>query len=160
MKLAVPSSIIAVLVAVPAVVRSEQSESGVLAITAHQDHGLSLANAWTAEVNKHSLTIIRPGKKKRVRRLERRELESVRQTIEGARFDSVSPRLGLKGICDDCSRCFLIVDTGRGPHRVDRIAESALEAAPVVTEEDRRFRVVWDAIKSVAGVQGVPDACW
>ena len=132
----------------------------VLAVTAHQDCGLSLTHAWTAELKAGELAVARPGKQRRIRRLSRADLEGLLRAVRGANFQALPARLGQVGACDDCPRCRLDIDSGSGNHRVERVAVARDQAVPTASAEDARFRAVWVAIKHLAKLAGEPDACW
>jgi bacterioferritin-associated ferredoxin len=127
-----------------------------LTVTASQSNALSLEHAWRAQLNGDTVVIQRPGKSIHTRHPKPSEIQAVVRVLEATRFATLPERLGVGGVCDDCSRCVVKVDMGSGAHEV--AFESAGLEPTSSPEDNHRFMTTWRAIKAVAGVT-ISDLC-
>src|SRR5437773_5998471 len=102
--MSLPTVVVALAVTLGAVA-SEAGAEDSFRLTAHQDFGLSLEHAWTAGIVGTELTVDRPGRKPKTRRLSPKDVDNVMEALKANDFRSLGVRVGPTGVCDDCPRC-------------------------------------------------------
>ena len=109
----------------------------------------------TARLEEGSITIERPGRKPKVRKLSSRDWQTLTHVLKDSRFDELEPRYGCPGSCDDFAECHLEVRQGASLHKVVMYSPpaSAIELSVV-----QRFMSVWRTVKLLGDVR-VKDVC-
>jgi hypothetical protein len=126
-----------------------------ISLTAHQDFGLSFENSWTVRLSGLDLTVERPNNKPKPHRISERELSRLRQVLEMNSWDTLRGTYGRAG-CNDCPRCVLEVKSGS---RLKRIVIYGGEEPSAASSDVGRFLSMWQAIKAVAGLSRMRNAC-
>lgn len=126
-------------------------------LKAHQDFGLSLEDAWTVHFVGSDISIERPGKKVKTRRLSGKQMSMLLQSLKESDFAGLHPRYGCPGVCFDFPTCSLELRTGLTSQRV-----VVFQGDPPVAAEApdvRRFMSVWKLVKQYSRLNHLKDAC-
>ena len=102
------------------------------------------------------MTVERTGRKVRVRTVSQREMVALRRVLAQSRFSELEERYGCLGSCSDFNECRLEVSQGG---RVHKVVVYSPAAQPGDGAQVWRFMSAWKAVKRVAGLSGLKDAC-
>jgi hypothetical protein len=134
----------------------------ILELTAtHYGGGLDMRYDWKLQLRGSEITIERPGKKPRTKKLSVSAISSFRRSIDENNFASLSGPYGCIA-CTDNPLCKVSLKTGSSSYEVrvyayfspERLDSDLREAAEV-----SRFISIWRMIKQVSGLRSVKDFC-
>ena len=131
-----------------------------LALAARQfGGGLDMKFDWSVQLSGSALTVMRPGRKARIKQLSVAQIHLLTQSLGRSGFSKLRPRYG----CDSCSDnpvCSISASVEEWAREVS-VYQYVSKAPGQETEEGaelERFSQVWRVLKQVAGISS-RDLC-